>query len=56
MPSALLGYAEPAAGHTYLVRAAGRSDGSDHLLLLSVLETDRNSTSFSWRELKRFDR
>jgi hypothetical protein len=43
-------------GHSYLVRALGRTDGSDHLLLVTVLETSNYGTSFSWRELKRFDR
>jgi len=43
-------------GHSYLVRALGRTDHSDHLLLVTVLETSKDGTSFCWRELKRFER
>ncbi len=52
----LLQCAVARTGHSYLVRALGRTDGSDHLLLVSVLETSKDGTSFSWRELQRFDR
>jgi RNA polymerase sigma-70 factor (ECF subfamily) len=42
-------------GHSFLLRSIVRS-GADHLLLMTTLETSKDGTSFSWRELKRFDR
>ncbi len=46
---------QPEAGHSFLLRSI-MSTGADHLLLMTVLETSKDGISFSWRELKRFDR
>jgi len=46
---------KPTAGHSFLLRSIVRT-GADHLMLMTTLETSKDGTSFSWRELKRFDR
>ena len=46
---------KPRAGRSFLLRSILTS-GTDQLLLMTALETSKDGTSFSWRELKRFDR
>ena len=51
----LVTWLRPVVGHSFLLRSIHRS-GADHLMFLTVLDASKDGTSFSWRELKRFDR